>query len=496
MSAGRVLLLVFGSLATLIAIGLLAAGGVLLWLHVTKRDADGFYTTRTDLATPTYALTSEGFDIADVEDWPFDEGTFAEVRLRGTSIDPERELFIGIGPEAEVDRYLARVEHDEIVDIDFHDVGLDEATVDYRRVAGARTPDPPASQAFWEASVEGPGTQTLDWELEDGRWAIVVMDATAAPGVEVDMTLGARVPFILGLAIGLLVGGVVLLAGGITMLYFGARSRLAYPAAAAAPPATTYPTAAPPTQAGALPAPATAETAATAVLPEPAVRTLPPQTYPVAVEGELDEPLSRGLWLAKWLLAVPHYLILAFLWLAFVVLTVGAFFAILFTGRYPRGIFEFNVGVMRWSWRVAFYSYSALATDRYPPFTLADDPAYPARLHVEYPEQLSRGLVLVKWWLLAIPHYFVVAIFQGGWGFAGVPWAIGPWEWGDWNYDWWSGPGLIGVLALVAGVVLLFTARYPRDIFDFLLGMNRWSLRVLAYAALMRDEYPPFRLER
>jgi hypothetical protein len=208
--------------------------------------------------------------------------------------------------------------------------------------------------------------------------------------------------------------------------------------------------------------------------------------YPLRLTGELSPRLSRGLWLVKWLLAIPHFVVLFFLWIAFLAVSVVAFCAILFTGRYPKGLFDFNVGVLRWSWRVGFYGYSALGTDTYPPFTLKDVPEYPAHLDVDYPRSLSRGLVLVKWWLLALPHYLVVAVFAGG------AWAA----WTGIGHGWmWSSGGLIGLLVFFAGVALLFSGRYPKSLYDFVLGMNRWVFRVAAYAGLMTDAYPPFRLD-
>jgi len=128
-----------------------------------------------------------------------------------------------------------------------------------------------------------------------------------------------------------------------------------------------------------------------------------------------------------------------------------------------------------------------LGTDRYPPFTLAEVPDYPATLDVTYPQHLSRGLVLVKWWLLAIPHYIIVGFFVGGGSYL---------VWQSDQVDVRSATGgLIGILVLVAAIILAVTGRYPRSLFDLVLGLNRWVLRVGAYAGLMTDKYPPFRLD-
>ena len=194
----------------------------------------------------------------------------------------------------------------------------------------------------------------------------------------------------------------------------------------------------------------------------------PAPADPVRVRGEFDRA-SRWLWLIKWcVLATPHYPILIALYLAYVPLTFVAAVSILVTGRYPRPIFDFNVGVLRWSWRVMNYRFPMNSTDRFPPFTLASRPDYPADLQVDYPERLDKRAVLIKWWLLGLPQILMC-------------WALEP---------------ALQVLCVINAVTLLITGTIPTGMSDLLLGIVRWRYRVAVYVSLMSDAYPPFRLDQ
>ncbi|HVM19442.1 MAG TPA: DUF4389 domain-containing protein [Egibacteraceae bacterium] len=451
MTAGKIVALVSGLLIGLAALGVAATGVGMVGVYAVDRDADGFLTSpEFTLSSSGHAVTTEEVDLqARPGDWVPWVGTF-DVRVTVESTRSGDDIFVGIAEVDDVRAYLEGVPRDEVT-------RLDDRGARYRTHQGSATPAPPARQDFWDAAASGPRTQTVRWSLTPGRWALVVMNADAGADVDVTATAGIQSSLMLPVGLGLLVGALVLGAAAAALLVVALARTDATEAVA-------------PSRRQGVPAPAD-------------------RVYPLVLTGALDEPLSRWMWLVKWILAIPHFVVLAFLWLAFVVLTAAAGVAILFTGRYPRGIFDFNVGVLRWTWRVAFYVHGALATDRYPPFAF-DAPDYPAQLDVTYPSRLSRGLVLVKWWLLALPHYLVVAILAGG----GTAWSAG-----QGNEQAWpvmtTGGGLIGLLVLIAGVVLLFTARYPRALFELVMGLNRWVYRVIAYAALMTDVYPPFRLD-
>jgi hypothetical protein len=432
--AGRVLAVVSGAMLVLVGVALLAAGGLLAWADGSGRDRDGYLNSPAKrFSTAGYAITAEELDLSGLHDRVGGrelQDVAGRIRIRATNAGGV-PVFVGIARQGDADRFLAGIPRSEVTDVD---------PVRYRTTGGEGRPGRPADASLWVASASGSGRAQVTWEPQDGTWAVVVMNADGSAGVTAGLRVGAELDWLIWAALALIAGGVLVTGAGGALIAVAAHPR-----------------------------------SATAPSPLPYEEG----TYPVAVDARDDEPLSRWLWLVKWLLAIPHLLVLAFLWIAFCVLSAFALVAIAFTGRYPRALFDFNVGVMRWSWRVNYYAF-ALGTDRYPPFSLtrAD---HPAELDVPYPERLSRGKALVKFWLLAIPHYLVLAALLGTWTAADR--GVAP-------------AGLVEALVLIAGFALLFTGRYPADILRLVVGIHRWAFRVLAYAAGMRDEYPPFRFER
>ncbi len=217
MSAGRVILIVLGSIGVLFGIAVLAGGGFLLWSDRTQRE-DGYLTTPTErFATPTYALTRTRLEVdTNGAGWVLNDSWFGKVRIRGES--PGKTLFIGIGPEAAVAKYLGNVDHASVQDIDF-----DPFRVTYLPIAGGAPQGSPTEQGFWAASASGVGTQTLTWKVRDGDWSVVVMNADGSRGVTADIDLGAKLSFLLWVAIGLLIGGVLVVGGSTALVVLAAR---------------------------------------------------------------------------------------------------------------------------------------------------------------------------------------------------------------------------------------------------------------------------------
>jgi len=468
--AGLLILVVLGSLIASSGLATLLGGSTLAWANA-QQGSEGFFSTPPEeISVDTYAVTSPSFNLGSQLGESLIRGDLGSIRLQATGTQSNNPLFIGVGPTVDVERYLDTAAHSEIT-------GVETApfTPRFREAAGTEQPAPPGTQDFWAASTAGTGTQDLVFAATDGAtipagdWTIAMMNVDASQGVSADVSVGARVGFLGALGAFFIIGGLLALLVGIALLLIGAivlgRDQGRGDASGAGLEARSV----------------------------PAASAAPAWLYPSRVRGTLDPQLSRGLWLVKWLLIIPHVIILFFLGFAFAVVTIIAWFAILFTARYPRALFNFNVGVIRWGWRVAYYSYSALGTDRYPPFTL-DTTDYPAEFDVDYPERLSRGLIFVKSWLLAIPHLLIVAALTGA--ATGTTWTGGWTLTGRMPTGVTAGISLLGLLVLVAAVILLFSGRYQRPLFDLILGINRWVLRVLTYTALFRDEYPPFRLDQ
>jgi hypothetical protein len=229
-SAGRVILIVLGSIGALVGLGLLVGGGFLLWADRTQRE-DGYLTTPTErFASPTYALTRTRLEVdTDGEGWVLNESWFGKIRIRGES-SSGKTLFIGIGPQTDVSRYLGTVAHSNVQDVDF-----DPFRVTYRSVSGDAPQAPPTEQSFWAASASGVGTQTLTWKVRDGDWSVVLMNADGSRGVAADVDLGAKLSWLLWVALGLLIGGLLVAGGSVALIVLAARSPRPPPASPAPP---------------------------------------------------------------------------------------------------------------------------------------------------------------------------------------------------------------------------------------------------------------------
>ena len=211
----------------------------------------------------------------------------------------------------------------------------------------------------------------------------------------------------------------------------------------------------------------------------------PSVAYPtVVVNGTLVEPLSRWLWIFKWLLAIPHYIVLVFLWLGMFISVWIVLIASIFTRTYPRALYDYNLGVLRWTWRVEYYSYSVLGTDKYPPFSFGEYPRYPATLYVGPAPEISFGKA-IRNWVYVIPHLFIVSVLTSG-----IAWTFGDSHRGQYATSF------ISVLTVIVALALLFLGRYPKGLFDLLMGLHRWIYRALAYGAFMTMDYPPYRLDQ
>ncbi len=188
-----------------------------------------------------------------------------------------------------------------------------------------------------------------------------------------------------------------------------------------------------------------------------------PNSNPVHFDVSYPDHLSRLLIFVKWLLAIPHLVILYALMLVASVIQFIAFFAILFTGKFPEGMFKFVVGAQRWQYNVS--AYVLLLRDEYPPFSV-DPGQYAVVYDVDYPDRLNRWLIFIKW-LLILPNALVYLLFAIAWYFVGI----------------------------IAWFAILFTGKYPESLFNFTVRIMRWGARMNAYSNLMTDVYPPFGLQ-
>ena len=219
MSAGKIVLLVFGIFVVVVAIGLIATGGAVLWANGVLADGEGYLTTKTiRIDKGSYAVVSEPTDIEVGSWWVWDWGDLATFKIEGSNDDSSKNIFMGLADESDSNSYLIDVNHDEVIDID-----INPDRLDFRNRPGNSEPAIPTTQDFWLESVNGPGTQTLEWDMQAGTWSLILMNEDGSAGVDLSVLLGVKIPWLFGTGLGLLIGGIVALPLGTLMIILAAR---------------------------------------------------------------------------------------------------------------------------------------------------------------------------------------------------------------------------------------------------------------------------------
>ena len=207
-TAGRVIGMVFASIGGLIGLALLLGGIAVLAAYAFGRDDGYFNSDRKPLHSATYAITTENIDLSANEfDWA-PEKILGKVRLQ---VQADKPVFVGIGSDADVDRYLGNVAHDEL--IDFHG---GHSQFDLHQGRAPRTP--PGKQSFWVAQTQGSGEQALTWDAEFGRWTAVVMNANGARGIDVEADAGIKLAWAIWAGLGMFVVGLLMSVGAVVVI--------------------------------------------------------------------------------------------------------------------------------------------------------------------------------------------------------------------------------------------------------------------------------------
>lgn len=219
MSAGKIVLLIVGIIVLVVAIGLIVTGSGVLWANGALTDDEGYLTTKTiRIDKGSYAVVSEPTDIEVGSWWIWDWGDLATFKIEGSSNDSSNNIFMGLADQSDLNSYLRDVNYDEVTDID-----INPDRLDYRNRPGNSEPAMPTTQDFWLESVNGPGTQTLAWDMQAGTWSLILMNEDGSAGVDLSVVLGVKIPWLFGTGLGLLIGGIVALPLGTLMIILAAR---------------------------------------------------------------------------------------------------------------------------------------------------------------------------------------------------------------------------------------------------------------------------------